>query len=127
MDFGQFNTRDAAETGRLLHIKHLKTGKPLYDGGKPVGVLCRGIESDTVRAAAAKANRARMEGASDDDDLSVAKAVVIRFQGIEREGKPLGVTDDDLRWFFGLSSKLVQAVISFAREPGNFLPAVSDD
>lgn len=131
MDFAQFNTRDGAEEGRFLHFTHIETGAALYDpeadgDDKRVGIWLRGMESKSVQSAARAAQRAALKhrGATDDDDgVETAKALVLRFQHISRDDKLLTTSDDDLKWFFGLSSRLVNQVTGFASQPANFLPA----
>lgn len=132
MDFSQFNTRSGADEGRFLHLKHLMTGELLYDvvDGKkePVGITLRGLESELVQEAIQKANRARVSGKdTEEQDAAAAQAMVISFHNITRNGEPLTTSREDVKWFFDQSSKLVRAALSFAGEPGNFLPATRKD
>ncbi len=132
MEFSQFETKSGAEVGAFLHFTHLRTGELLYDKeaedeDKRVGVWLRGMEAKSVQAAAREAQRTAIKSPLNEDDdsqgLETAKAMVIRFQNITRDGKPLSVSEEDLVWFFNLSSVMVQRVVGFASQPANFLTA----
>lgn len=129
MDFASFNTREGAEEGRFLHLRHLETGDLLWDGEgdarKPVGIVLRGIESKAVLEAINASQRRAAKGGEGDKDMATAQAMVMEFRNIERDGKPLTTSAADLEWFFGLSSGLVRQVVEFASKPGNFLPPAS--
>jgi hypothetical protein len=128
MDFSALNTKAAAEKGAFLHLKHPAFKTPLWDGeGKDrtaVGVTLRGLESKTVQDRVKRLQKERMaDGSPTDagDGLDFVVSLVIGFTGCDREGVPLdGKSEDDVRWFFGLSDGLVEQVIEFARERANF-------
>ena len=140
MDFQQFNAKVGADDGRVLHLPHIQTGEPLWHIDKsdpdniitePVGITVRGIESKTVLAALASRNRKNIGVAisandqADDQDAAaakaVAKAIVIEFHHIERDGRPLTTSEEDIEWFFNLSASFVKEVRHFAADAGNFL------
>ena len=129
MDFGQFNTTSGAEEGRFLHLRHLVTGEPLYDEDEDgtrrrVGLTVRGMESKTLRKAINKYRRRSMTSSEDvDGEMEIAKALVLSFHNIERDGKPLTTSVEDLTWFFDQSREFVRAVIDFANTSGNFVSA----
>ena len=73
MDFNALNTKDAAENGAFLHLKHPSLGHLLYNTDDPlapwdgigdepqkVGVMVRGTESKTVKEQARAFARDRM-------------------------------------------------------------------
>lgn len=122
MDFGQFNTKAGAEEGRFLHLRHVGTGELVWEGKEPVGVTVRGVESKTVQEAVAANNRAAMRDSGDEKDAALLKAVILSFHHIERDGKPLTTSAEDLRWFCDQSSAINQQILQFASRPGNFLP-----
>lgn len=129
MDFTKFNTKEAAEQGRFLHLRHFRTGEFLYDevDGKQerVGITLRGLESKTVQDAVKEYRRRAMAGeiAPDREETAIAQAVVIEFHNIHRGDDLLTTSADDIKWFFDQSSEFVQAVVDFARTTGNFLAA----
>jgi hypothetical protein len=132
MDFSTLNTKDGAEQGAFLHLCHTVTGALLYDANKnPIGVYLRGNESDTVQTAVRQFNRATVKGGQTKEFLNIdlASLLVIRFVGVMRGDRPLTTSAEDLRWFFGLSDNLVEQVLEFSKERGNFFgqpsPAVS--
>jgi hypothetical protein len=119
MDFSAFNTREAAEKGAFLHFRHPTTGKPLFDKGEPVGVYLRGMESRTVTEEMRRVAKAKMLGEA--AGLKLAKALVVRFVGVEREdGTPLGNSEADIEWLFGLSSSFEEQIINFAQDRASF-------
>lgn len=134
MDFARFKVGDNAEEGRFWHIPDLQTGLPLYqkvegEDGKvaeePVGIWLRGIESATVTQAIREHQKRVASGRSlqDGENDAIARALVVRFQNVERDKRPLEVTPDDLDWFFGLTNRFVVGAINFASDAGNFISA----
>ena len=75
MDFTQFNSRNAAETPRDLHLKHPATGELLYNDGEkrkqPCMVSLIGTESRTAQTALRAIQKAKVKGDKKPDDQSL--------------------------------------------------------
>lgn len=137
MDFDNFNTKDVAQDGRPLHLHApFEPDKKLYDTddtgkddkSRPCRVWVRGRESRDVNSYIQRQQKKLAkdpDAAGEEEGLGLAKAMVLRFENIDRNGRPLTTTDDDLRWFFDLSGSFVKQVMDFSQEPTNFLPETS--
>jgi hypothetical protein len=126
MDFSKLETRGASEVGAFLHLVHPAHKTRLFDAaGEPVGIYLRGTESTTVRKLARKAAKRAAQSTDDDVGHDFLAALVIRFVGVERDGKLLGTDDADIRWFFGLSDSFGEQVLTFAQDRANFFEAAS--
>lgn len=138
MDFTQFDSRAAAETGRDLHLKHPVTGELMYDGKLPCMVNVIGSESREAQSALRAINKAKAKGDKKAEDqtledlqetLSRSAAPLIKgFKNINRGTKP-AVVPDDVEWFLGLQlingqdgeESFVEQVSRFATKRANFL------
>lgn len=125
MDFAALNTKAAAEKGAFLHLRHPATKALLWDGEGAtriaVGVTVRGTESKTVQAVLKRLQKDRMDAGDADDGLAYVVALVMGFTGIHRDGVLLcDATDNDARWFFGLSDGFIEQVTEFARDGASF-------
>ena len=144
MDFTKLNTKKHAERGAWLHLRHpvgdflLYTGDGADENGrlvdaakdhKPVRVRIRGQESPTFREAMQRINANKIAEMSpaeaEQTTKEVACALVIEFDGVEKDGKPLEPTKENLMAFFDQSDGLVVQVVEFAREARNFFNAAS--
>lgn len=121
MDFVAIDMKKASDTGAFLHLRHPSTGKLLYSDGEPVGVHVRGKESPAVQSRVKSAQRRRVTNDSDEDfGLGYLVSLVIGFENIERDGKPLEPTDESIRWFFGRSDAFGEQVLAFSQDRANF-------
>lgn len=138
MDFSEFDSRAAAETGRDLHLKHPVSGELLYDGKNPCVVNVIGSESREAQAALRAINKAKAKGDKKAEDqtledlqktLSESAAPLIKgFKNVNRGDKP-ATAPDDVAWFLGLQlingqdgeESFVEQVSKFATKRANFL------
>lgn len=142
MDLQKLNTKDGAEKGADLHLKHPVLGHYLYSGencdadgvwtgtGKatPVAVVVRGTESKTVRDRLKKIQREKVKRPDADDEetgLEFVCSLVVAFKGITMDGKPMEATPENKRMFFEQSDALVEQVIDFAKDRANFFGKTS--
>ena len=144
MDFTKLNTKESAERGAWLHLHHPSGDYPLYTGEgaddfgrlvdaskdhKPVRVRIRGHESQTFRSAMHRINADKIADMSPAEAEKITKevacALVIEFDGIEKDGSPMEATHENLMAFFSQSDALVMQVIDFAKEARNFFSAAS--
>lgn len=132
MKFGQFSVTKAGSEGRFMHLRHLGTGQYLFetvDAGtekerkEPVGIWLRSVESKEVQEAVLTRRRNAAAGKPGaDDDLTVAKALVVKFQHVQHDdGHELQPTKEDIDWFFELGKSFINQCLTFASEPGNFI------
>ncbi len=136
MEFSSLNTKDAAERGAELHLRHPVYAHPLYSGGgtdadgrwtdkaqspDPITVTVRGVESRSVQDRLKRLQRNRVKGKEADAEetgLEFVCSLVIGFSGLTKGGEPMRATD--ARAFFEQSDDLVEQVIDFAKERSNF-------
>jgi hypothetical protein len=146
MDFTTLNTKNDAEAGAFLHLKHPVLGHKLYEGEgatktgewtdktkspDAVGVMVRGTESKSVQDRVKKLRKAKLKGddAAEPDEetgLSFVCSLVIGFKGLTKDGKPMEATDENKRAFFEQSDNLVEQVMTFAQERSNFFRGTSN-
>jgi len=147
MEFANLDTKTPAEAGSFLHLRHPSLGHLLYNGDgcdkhnqwidikKPaekVGVIVRGIESESVQNLAKSISANRMKNANgkrkgpggevnqtleeeEQEATDFCVSMVINFVGINRDGKPLEANDENKRAFFGSSDDLIKQVADFAK------------
>ncbi len=143
MDLSTLNTAGPAERGSALHLKHPALGHLLYTGdgasemgelideskAEPVLVFVRGIESKSAREFARALHQARMKldekrpsdlAAIEKIGLDFAVSLVVGFSGLERDGKPLEATEENIRAFLSASDEIVSQVTEFAQDKRNF-------
>lgn len=126
MDFSALNTKVPAEKGAFLHLKHPALGTLLWDGEgadrKKVGVYVRGIESKTVQDRIKRTQKEKLDGVDGAEEAGRAFAVslIVSFDGVERDGKPLPATDEGIQWFFDQSDGFVEQVLKFAQDRASF-------
>lgn len=123
MDFSKFDARSDHEAGARMTILHPITGEPIADGkGKTSAVIVRGIASPTVQAdirrrhkeklsAEQEANLKALEQTLEDvheDSIATALPMVIGFENVERDGRALKGTSEDIRWFLNLTFPIME-------------------
>lgn len=151
MELNSFDARTAANTAKLCKLRHPVTGKPMFDGDKlgdetACGVFVRGTESREVQARLAEVRRARAKeekGASEVEGAGVDQLherlardmvpLITGFQNLQREGRDLEATEDDIKWFLNLQLINIQRddngedlsflgqVAAFSTNRGNWL------
>lgn len=140
MDFDKLNTKADAEAGALLHYLHPQLRHPLYTGegadefGRLVDPskdhtavegLIRGTESDIVRAAASRTGARMMRGDGDGEEFEFAINLIVELRGIQRNGKTVVNSREDIIWFFRRSEDFALQTINFAKDRANFFGAAS--
>lgn len=132
-EFVDEDTGELTEAGKALVKAHGtdeagETGKDAV-GIRRVGAFVLGWEAPSVVELRERmaAERAR-EG--DDYDFAeagirISAALITGFQGITRDGKPLGSGDADKRFFLGLSDSFITQVNVHAKGRQNFLSRAS--
>lgn len=117
MDFGKFDNRGPAEAGQRLELRDpsVRDGEPLMDGDKPCVVIVRGMAARSVQQnirTRQKANMAKRKKGSDENRImedvhanlcDAAAPLIVGFENIERDGKPLTASVDDVNWFLDLT------------------------
>ncbi len=118
MDFSKFDNRGPAETGQRLELldPSMIDGEPLLSGNKKCAVIVRGSTARSVQVAMRNRQKAKMtaskNGKSEEarimedvhEDLCDAAApLIVGFENIEREGRPLAAEPDDIKWFLDLT------------------------
>jgi len=115
MDFGKYDNRAAAEDGFSMPLIDPITGDQITDGKEFPAVIVRGVASRTAQAALRirqkakmRANKAGDEKARVMEDVHAdlcegAAPFVIGFVAVERDGKPLTTSPEDVQWFFDLT------------------------
>jgi hypothetical protein len=134
MDFNQFDSRKASETGRDLHLAHPATGELLFNDGEPCIVVVKGLESAAGQEAVARWRRELMK-AEDSTDTTVreqmmatAIPLVVGFKNIENGDRPARVPDD-VEWLLNMhipngqpgERSFLEQVVDFATKRRNFL------
>jgi len=143
MEFNKLETKTGAKKGAFLHLRHPGEGHLLYTGeladewgslvddakaddAQKVGVYVLGYESDKVRRKARAMRRERMKSQTmtdeqtDERGMAFVCSLVIGFEGIETDGKPLEASDGNKREFFSQSEGLIDQVLAFAKDRSNF-------
>ena len=144
MELKKFNTKDPAESGSFLHLKHPVLGHLMYADGpnvdengfwngegktpEAVGVTVKGAEApslkkylQTVRKRAIKRSE---EIDEDEEGINFVCRTVMAFHNITDEGRPLDAkNEDDIKMFFSQSADLVLQVTRFSGEALNFFDA----
>jgi hypothetical protein len=141
MKLSALNTKAGAENGAWLHLRHpvKEYNHLLYEGPgadeygrlidaekehRPVRLLVRGAESETVRAERHAIEAERLDGkviTAEEEGLRLVCSMVIEFQGLmDSTGAPLKADDKTKREFFDQSDGLVVQVVDFARQGANF-------
>lgn len=115
MDFSQFDNRGPAETGQRLELVNptVRDGKPLMSGDAPCVVVVRGSTARSVQAEMRKRQKAKLTGKASDkarvmedvhaDLCEAAAPLIVAFENVERDGRALTTSPDDVRWFLDLT------------------------
>lgn len=122
MDFSKFDNRGPAETGQRLELRDptVREGEPLMSGKNPCAVIVRGSTARSVQAEMRKRQKARMaqaarakaNGEKEDprlmedihqDMCDTATPLIVGFENVERDGRPLTAEPDDIKWFLDLT------------------------
>ena len=139
MDFSTFNTKPAADEGAVLHFVHPVLGHELYDGPgadehgalvdpskdhQPVTATVRGYNSDTVQQVAQQGQRRGLERQSkaqqDAAGRDLLDALIVDWQGITRDGKPLPCTKANKVWLTETNHEVFRLIDAFAKDQANF-------
>lgn len=139
MDFSTFDTKEAADDGAVLHFTHPILGHALYDGPgadaqgrlmdpakdhQPVTAMVRGYHAPIVQAATKSKARARMQGQTHAEVEAVGRklidALIVSWQGITRDGKPLSCTAENKVWLTETNHAIFSQIDEFAKDQANF-------
>lgn len=139
MDFSRFDTKDAADEGAVLHFTHPVLGHPLYDGKgadehgrlkdpakdhQPVTAIIRGYHAPTVQEASKAKARARMQKQTEADIEATGRrlidALIVSWQGVSRDGKPLPCTLENKVWLTDTNYAIFAQIDDFAKDQANF-------
>ena len=117
MDFSRFNNRIPAETPQKVALFDAfmpkGKGEKLLNGKAECAVLIKGPTAPSVEAAQRARRKAKIAsgkadpkerdmGNVNDDVCEGAADLIAGFENIERDGKPLTASADDVAWFLGL-------------------------
>lgn len=115
MDFSVFDNRGPAEAGQRLELRDPLNGEIIMSGDNVCAVIVRGMTSRSVQADLRKRKKARMAAAKDKiDEAQVtedghndlcdgAAPLIVGFEHVERDGRPLTTSAEDIRWFLDLT------------------------
>jgi len=135
MDFNQFDSRKASETGRELHLSHPATGEPLYNEGEPCIVIVKGLESAAGQEAVTRWRREMMKTEDSaeratvrDQMMATAIPLVVGFKNIDNGDRP-AKAPDDVEWLLNMhipngqpgERSFLEQVVDFATKRRNFL------
>lgn len=159
MELSTLDTKSPQEEGAFCHLRHTKFGHLLWSGpsadpegrtdldddGEPIaddveaiGVVVKGIEAPSVKAAATKIEKAlkpvprgqKQKTITIDEEeagLRFAEALVTEFRGLTLNGEPVEATKENIRNFFMMSDNLVEQILTFARTQPNFFGKPSSE
>lgn len=133
MDFSKSDLDLAAAStrGADCHIEHPFTGEPLYyDAGdgdmKPIVIRVLGQDSREFRAAvsSADATMRKKRGLSLDETerraVELLSSLVVRWEGIEWDGKPLECTPENVEMFLLKFPPIRAQIDAFIADRANF-------
>jgi len=128
MDFNKLDSRTAAEKPQRVHLRRQDDGMPISDGDKACVVLVVGSHSRSVQAgiledARAKLNASKGKKKSKEEQANAladvqktliegATRVIRGFENIERDGKPLTTSAEDIAWFLDLNFLSVKSLMA---------------
>lgn len=126
MDFSTIDLAANAERGADIHIEHPVTEEPLYtDAGEPITIRVLGQDSREFRAAvtalADKANKGKQSlERTESMAIDLLSRVVMRWHGIEWDGKPLECTPENVRMFLTKFPPIRRQIDEFIANRANF-------
>ena len=128
MDFKQYDSRTAAENPQPLKLRNPANGEFYQDGDKfaivlVIGSHARSVQAGILEEACKKSNTTESKKKKDDEAKALADvqktlvegaARVIRgFENIEREGRPLSTSAEDVNWFLDLNFLFLYLILLF--------------
>lgn len=120
MDFGKLDNRSSSEIAQPLTLRHQHNGEEIIDT-KPClvyvkGANARSVQSDLLSEAKMKLQEAKSNKSKKTEEektralediqemlIDSAMRVIDHFENIERDGKPLTNSKEDMRWFLDLN------------------------
>lgn len=125
MDISTLNTKTGAEKGAFMQLAHPAFGTPLTDeNDEPVGLFVRGNDAPSVQKKLKAMQKASMSG-GEQTGLEYVCSLVVGVKGLDRDGRPLTTSREDLEFLFGQSDAFVEQVATFARDRANFFGATA--
>lgn len=126
MEFTNFDSRTAAETAQPVKLRDPATGEFIMDGKQHCTVLVVGSHSRSIQAgilddARAKLNQAKGKKKKDDASaladvqktlIEGAARVIRGFEHIERDGRPMTNSKEDVDWFLDLNFLSVKSLLA---------------
>lgn len=126
MDFSTIDLAANAERGADIHIEHPITEQPLFtDDGQPITIRVLGQDSREFRAAVAaladKAGKGKQTlEKTEAMAIDLLSRVVMRWNGIMWEGKPLECTPENVRMFLTKFPPIRRQIDAFIADRANF-------
>lgn len=147
MEFSRLETRQKADEGAVLHVRHPFYGHPLYYGPganedgeiadkaqdhRPVTITVRGANCATMRKLYKDHERDRMKhgrklSPAQDRQLqeklgeAVIDATVLGWDGFFADGAPLPCTAENKREMFDRAPDIQRQVLDFSQDQANFM------
>lgn len=127
MDFTRQDARTAAETPQEVHLRHPHNGEYIMDGDKHCAVMVMGSQARSVQAgildeARTKLSSARNKKKKEDQAAAIedihktlvegAARVIRGFKNIERDGRSLTTSKEDVEWFLDLNFVSIKALMA---------------
>lgn len=112
MDFSKFDNRAPAEEGVRVPLVDPVTKEPIEGEDGPACVIVRGTASRTVQAALRRRALAKAKDTTQHLDvmedvhrdlIETAMPLIAGFENVERNGRALTTSDEDVRWFLDLT------------------------
>lgn len=147
MEFSRLETRQKADEGAVLHVRHPWHGHPLYYGPganadgeiadkaaehKPITITVRGANCPTMRKLYKDHERDRMKlgrklTPAQEKQLQeklgevVIDATVIAWDGFFETGAPLPCTPENRRELFERAPDIQRQVLEFSQDQANYM------
>lgn len=129
MDFASIDLAANAERGADVHIEHPITEEPLFDAdGKPITITVLGQDSREFRSAVSALAEKVSKGKqtlekSEANAIELLARIVLRWHGIEWEGKPLECTRENVKMFLTKFPPIRRQIDAFVADRSHFTKA----
>lgn len=140
MDLTKFDTREAADEGRPMHLKHPIFGHPLYTGDgaddqgrlvnrrkgcEPILLHVRGFHSETVRSLIRKGQKDALTGDAEDKGDALIDALIVGWSDnvTDADGQPRKCDKRNKVAVIRSNDEYEAQLLAFARDQANFFGA----
>lgn len=132
MDLTRFDVKSASTAGADLHLVNPMTGEKIGTDEAPVSIRVIGRDSPVVRDTMSGIERRKTRGENidrEEEGLELLCAVVVGWEGIEFDGKPLEFSKENARKIFSdpRTEWVGEQVGPFALSRRNFVRNLSKD